>query len=531
MPRIRKAKRKRSNDTEEEVALSNDPSSGSRTGTAIQQASASSISNEIHHSKVTKGVQTESASQKRRKKRKRRRQLSPSELEDSIPPANRQQCGRSDDLRKFRYGNFDTYKGFQVGGAGYSDKWDEEEVFADRRLMRLDPELFSNANVLDIGCNAGYVPIAIAEKFSPRFVLGVDIDPLLIKRARKLVRERATMLMCRDNEEQGIGAGGENEHETEEAASASAGAAASSSSVELKQRLNGPSHSQQQNHNHDNSAGGMATEHEHEKNCGKRFPLSLPITHGIISKQPTLPAKEQQRSTFPFNVLFRHEDFLEALREGNHPRETYNVIICWNVTKWIQLNRGDSGIQELFFGIKELLVPGGRLILQAPAWRSYKKKQNMHKEIKGNFEAMEFFPEDFEAYLLQKVHFHSVRHVVLNASQRMDQLSQSNILCIFTKPLDNPWETGELAPGSPSLNQVTEATDEQHTSHRSLWGGASEGTDSLNGDSTADKPEVSNSTQAASHPKPPSESKEESVDDYSRSASYSSSKSSSRTSS
>lgn len=43
----------------------------------------------------------------------------------------------------------------------------------------------------DIGCNAGYLTISIAERFSVKSIAGIDIDPHLIARARKLLAQRA----------------------------------------------------------------------------------------------------------------------------------------------------------------------------------------------------------------------------------------------------------------------------------------------------------------------------------------------------
>jgi 7SK snRNA methylphosphate capping enzyme len=71
----------------------------------------------------------------------------------------------------------------------------------------------------------------------------------------------------------------------------------------------------------------------------------------------------------------------ESLKKGT-------ITLCsLNVTKWIHLNQGDEGVKELLVGIKQLLVPGGRLVLQAPAWRSYRKKQNMHKVSRNKLKA------------------------------------------------------------------------------------------------------------------------------------------------
>lgn len=42
--------------------------------------------------------------------------------------------------------------------------------------------------MLDIGCNAGHVTLCVARDFSPRQIVGIDIDPKLIALARKNIK-------------------------------------------------------------------------------------------------------------------------------------------------------------------------------------------------------------------------------------------------------------------------------------------------------------------------------------------------------
>ena len=44
---------------------------------------------------------------------------------------------------------------------------------------------FCNKRCLDIGCNAGAVSLALAERFHAQTVLGVDIDASLIEQATR----------------------------------------------------------------------------------------------------------------------------------------------------------------------------------------------------------------------------------------------------------------------------------------------------------------------------------------------------------
>ena len=54
----------------------------------------------------------------------------------------------------------------------------------DPRLLLFKKEWFADKKVLDVGCNAGKVSIDIAKLFQPSFIEGVDIDPVLISKAR-----------------------------------------------------------------------------------------------------------------------------------------------------------------------------------------------------------------------------------------------------------------------------------------------------------------------------------------------------------
>ncbi|PIC47389.1 hypothetical protein B9Z55_006767 [Caenorhabditis nigoni] len=79
--------------------------------------------------------------------------------------------------RKYRYGNFDRYYGVRLN-PGESDK----------RLTVFDKQWFEHKQILDIGCNVGFLTLSIAKDFSPRRILGIDIDEHLIGVARKNIR-------------------------------------------------------------------------------------------------------------------------------------------------------------------------------------------------------------------------------------------------------------------------------------------------------------------------------------------------------
>ncbi|KAH7696468.1 Protein Y17G7B.18 a, partial [Aphelenchoides avenae] len=75
----------------------------------------------------------------------------------------------------FRYGNFNQY--YRRG-----------PFQEDPRISLLCDDWFTGKRVLDLGCSNGTLTLSIARAFSPSRIVGVDIDPVLIKAARQTHR-------------------------------------------------------------------------------------------------------------------------------------------------------------------------------------------------------------------------------------------------------------------------------------------------------------------------------------------------------
>ncbi|KAM8794242.1 7SK snRNA methylphosphate capping enzyme [Eudromia elegans] len=85
---------------------------------------------------------------------------------------------RRQQSRRFQYGNYSRYYGYRVGAAGAEDG----------RLRAMRAEWFRGKEVLDVGCNVGHVALAIARRWGPARVVGLDIDGALIRSARMNIR-------------------------------------------------------------------------------------------------------------------------------------------------------------------------------------------------------------------------------------------------------------------------------------------------------------------------------------------------------
>ncbi|RKO90631.1 Bicoid-interacting protein 3-domain-containing protein, partial [Blyttiomyces helicus] len=251
----------------------------------------------------------------------------------------------------FSLGNYDNYYGKRTAHSR-----------VDPRLAMLDPEWFRGARVLDVGCNSGFVTVAIGAHFSPAFVEGVDVDPGLIKKARLYLAQRGS-----------VDADGNAVHRPAQALSR-----------------------------------GRNLDY---------FPLSCPVNLGplpIITLPPPTPSKSDASNSalpappplFPHNVRFRCGNWLQEPNPSTSALK-FDAILLLSVTKWIHLNWGDEGIRRLFRRCYHTLEKGGRLILEPQPLNGYKKRADMSDEMKRHFTEMKLVPDDFERVLLEEVGFAS----------------------------------------------------------------------------------------------------------------------------
>lgn len=182
--------------------------------------------------------------------------------------------------------------------------------------------LFKDKDILDIGCNEGHMTISVARKLLPKSIVGIDIDKKLISRARK--------------------------------------------NLSHFQRIS----------------------EKDSKKTKKRdfFPLSFSTCFGSLpvlnqkleSNSDSLADENTSSCSFPENVCFRTFNYaVTDESQMTSDKQQYDLILCLSLTKWIHLNFGDIGLKMTFRRMFNQLRPGGKLILEAQNWASYKKRKKM----------------------------------------------------------------------------------------------------------------------------------------------------------
>lgn len=100
--------------------------------------------------------------------------------------------------QRFIYGNYSQYYGYRNNNTNESGK---DKGFHDIRLGVFEEhkEIFKNKQVLDIGCNNGFITMEVAKRLEVKTIVGLDIDKQLISQAVKaLIKQKKSLPM--DNE-------------------------------------------------------------------------------------------------------------------------------------------------------------------------------------------------------------------------------------------------------------------------------------------------------------------------------------------
>jgi len=260
----------------------------------------------------------------------------------------------ADGKPKFQYGNYNRYYGYRLEGS-------------DPRFRFFDPDWFRGKDILDIGCNVGEVTMSIARDMAPKRILGMDIDDMLICKARKLLKQYANTKVP-------------------------SAMATPNPGVEISQ-----------------------------KKTEQLFPQNLPMIFGPLDPATTTATQQQQTCQpypqpqtpalssilFPNNIKFLCDNYVlesDDLLEFSQPE--FDTILCLSTTKWLHLNFGDDGLKRAFKRMFAQLRPNGTLILEPQSLASYSKKaRKINAVTKDNFNNMKFKPNQFVEYLINDVGF------------------------------------------------------------------------------------------------------------------------------
>ncbi|XP_029437467.1 7SK snRNA methylphosphate capping enzyme [Rhinatrema bivittatum] len=232
---------------------------------------------------------------------------------------------------RFQYGNYRRYYGYRTPARSEDPRL---------RLLLQRPHWIRGRALLDVGCNEGRLALSLARSLRPARLLGLDIDPALVRCARRNLR-----------------------------------------------REQGPGQEQR-------PAGAPAFP---QALAACRGPIAAPP----LLPEEGGGEPEAQGHDFPHNVHFVQGNYVlerDELLETQSPE--FDVILCLSLTKWVHLNWGDEGLKRMFKRIYRHLHPGGILILEPQPWASYGKRKKLTETIFKNYQQITLKPDQFTSYLL-----------------------------------------------------------------------------------------------------------------------------------
>ncbi|XP_053687506.1 7SK snRNA methylphosphate capping enzyme bin3 [Sabethes cyaneus] len=316
---------------------------------------------------------------------------------------------------KYHYGNYDRYYGYR-----------NLNEFIDVRLKVFlrNPYLFRDKDVLDIGCNVGLMTIAVAKMLHTKSITGIDIDSKLIAKARRnlithvrIPPEESSKSVLKGRKDskslpriKEIKASSmESQPNTKPTESTEVVPECSKKAKQKgkhhhRRKFFGNNHAHGKHHNnyhHHYHHRNQQNRKDPRKGKAEFFPISFPLSLSNLGAKECLLDVGTPDRRFPNNVIFKTMNYVlkdESLI--SYDTQQYDLILCLSVTKWIHLNFGDNGLKLAFKRMFNHLRPGGKLILEAQNWASYKKKKKLTETIFENYKNIEFFPNRFHDFLL-----------------------------------------------------------------------------------------------------------------------------------
>ncbi|XP_067435729.1 7SK snRNA methylphosphate capping enzyme [Thunnus thynnus] len=347
-------------------------------------------------------------------------------------PGSAQPPQKKKDKHRYQYGNHSRYYGYH---GSYGDGW-EGRVGAeeDPRLRLLEADWFRDKKVLDVGCGTGHLTLAVARRFNPAHILGVELDERLVHAANQNVRHflshdlveeerrrrRGTMSFLSSSSPPRTKAGQtlDEEEEEEEKKNEKEEEEKREEVMEEEKKKEEVMEEEEEKKKEDDED---VMEEFQRAVCLLSFPLSFRVSRGPLAAPPLLlPAPSSSSSSscrFPNNVTFIQGDYVSE-REAWPGRGQYDVIMCLGVTKWVQLQSGDGGVVRLFRRAYQSLSPGGLLILEPQPWSRYSHSKRASETTYRNYRSVRLRPEQFTCYLTDSVGFTSYRLITHTGNQR-----------------------------------------------------------------------------------------------------------------
>lgn len=270
----------------------------------------------------------------------------------------------------------------------------------DQRLRALPAALFFGRDVLHVGCSAGYTTMAIGELFRPARILGIDSDASRVRKARAMLRGRATAVLLAARAAAGVvaspvgaglaagtmgspssplGGGDVASAATERGAdvaeavaaalevgplSITGQAAARASPAEVAAALG----------RLDAGDGGGPAQAD--------SPGQAVALHAATARAAAAVASDAATAVpaFPRNTAFRVEAAAGAGPVATHGEASYDVVLCFGAARRAHIEGGDAGLDALLGGLAAVLRPGGVLVMEPGTWKDYKKRRSAGPE-------------------------------------------------------------------------------------------------------------------------------------------------------
>eukprot|EP00045_Choanoeca_perplexa_P014310 m.167522 g.167522 ORF g.167522 m.167522 type:complete len:605 (-) comp16640_c0_seq2:2077-3891(-) len=374
----------------------------------------------------------------------------------------------------------------------------------DPRLALLKPDWLEYSKVLDVGCNTGQLVCDIARLFNPTLVRGLDIDATLVKLARRRLQAHVSrcagyfpdvfprthgdlQVLPQDPTAtlpgitQSDAAVGEvaqqqadklNQFYDEIASirgsrrptprvSAPTSPRSHTSAVTLPFRPSALSGSL-------SALTRIAQQHAPTARSSRASSLASPdSTQGQRASSRLGPVREDRDDdnvplpvaltaavpatsrSFPRNVLFEEGNAVELTGTP----ETYGVILCLNVIKYVQLTHGDASVERLLQTMVELLQPGGILVLQLQGWSSYTRDRDTTTLYKYYARRINLRPSMIALHVVGLGLELIEEHTVWESRQRHGRAWQ-----VFQKPSVTPGHSPEPSAMPPAESGVKTAT-------------------------------------------------------------------------